>query len=96
MLRSVVPLMRIQRSGVMININVVAEQIGFPGSSAFVSSQFEIQGLSESLRYELEPSVSLSHLSNPGSSVPQRLQTLLSWRKEQTDRLLHILKSLGS
>ena len=66
MLRSVLPLMRNQRSGVIININSVAGHIGFPCSSAFVSSQFAIQGLSESLRYELEPFGIAVSLIEPG------------------------------
>jgi NAD(P)-dependent dehydrogenase (short-subunit alcohol dehydrogenase family) len=66
MLRSVLPLMRKQRSGVIFNVNSVAGQIGFPCSSAFVSSQFAIQGLSESLRYELEPFGIAVSLIEPG------------------------------
>lgn len=54
MLRSVLPFMGKQRSGIIININTVAGQVGFPCSSAFVCSQFAIQGLTESLRYELD------------------------------------------
>ena len=65
-LRSVLPLMRNQRSGVIININPVAGHIGSPCSSAFVSSQFAIQGLSESLRYELEPFGIAVSLIEPG------------------------------
>jgi NAD(P)-dependent dehydrogenase (short-subunit alcohol dehydrogenase family) len=66
MLRPVLPLIRNQRSGVIININSVSGHIGFPCSSAFVSSQFAIQGLSESLRYELEPFGIAVSLIEPG------------------------------
>jgi NADP-dependent 3-hydroxy acid dehydrogenase YdfG len=45
--------MRKHRSGIIINISSIAGTIGFPVSSAFVSSQFAVEGLSESMRFEL-------------------------------------------
>ena len=77
MLRSVLPFMRKQRSGVIININSVAGQIGFPCSSAFVCSQFAIQGLSESLRYELEPFGIDVSLIEPGIIRPSAFTNLI-------------------
>ena len=77
MLRSVLPFMRKQRSGVIININSVAGQIGFPCSSAFVCSQFAIQGLSESLRYELEPFGIDVSLIEPGIIRPSTFTNLI-------------------
>lgn len=53
--RAVLPVMRKHKSGIIINISSIAGRIGFPVSSAFVSSQFAIEGLSESMRFELEP-----------------------------------------
>jgi NAD(P)-dependent dehydrogenase (short-subunit alcohol dehydrogenase family) len=53
--RSVLPFMRKHKSGKIINVSSIAGRIGFPVSSAFVSSQFAIEGLSESMRIELEP-----------------------------------------
>lgn len=53
--RAVLPVMRKHKSGIIINISSIAGRIGFPISSAFVSSQFAIEGLSESMRFELEP-----------------------------------------
>ena len=53
--QAVLPVMRKHRSGIIINISSIAGRIGFPVSSAFVSSQFAVEGLSESMRFELEP-----------------------------------------
>ncbi|MGH9983349.1 MAG: SDR family NAD(P)-dependent oxidoreductase [Nitrososphaeraceae archaeon] len=39
----------------MINISSLAGRIGFPLSSAYVSSKFALEGLVESLRYEVQP-----------------------------------------
>jgi NAD(P)-dependent dehydrogenase (short-subunit alcohol dehydrogenase family) len=53
--QAVLPVMRKHRSGIIINISSIAGTIGFPVSSVFVSSQFAVEGLSESMRFELEP-----------------------------------------
>lgn len=53
--QAVLPVMRKHRSRIIINISSIAGTIGFPVSSAFVSSQFAVEGLSESMRFELEP-----------------------------------------
>jgi NAD(P)-dependent dehydrogenase (short-subunit alcohol dehydrogenase family) len=52
-IQKVAPIMRKQRSGIIVNISSVAGRIGFPGSPAYISSKFALEGLSESLRYEL-------------------------------------------
>ena len=53
--KKVIPLMREQKSGTIINISSGAGQVGFPGISAYVSTKFAIEGFSESLMYELFP-----------------------------------------
>ncbi|MFB5609535.1 MAG: SDR family oxidoreductase [Nitrosarchaeum sp.] len=53
MIQKVAPVMRKQGSGIIVNISSVAGKIGFPGSPAYISSKFALEGLSESLRYEL-------------------------------------------
>lgn len=52
-IQKVAPVMRKQGTGVIVNISSVAGKIGFPGSPAYISSKFALEGLSESLRYEL-------------------------------------------
>jgi short-subunit dehydrogenase len=47
--------MRAQKSGTIVNVSSVAGKIGFPGSPAYISSKFALEGLSECLRYELSP-----------------------------------------
>lgn len=53
--KKIIPLMREQKSGTIINISSGAGQVGFPGISAYVSTKFAIEGFSESLMYELFP-----------------------------------------
>jgi NAD(P)-dependent dehydrogenase (short-subunit alcohol dehydrogenase family) len=52
---AVLPIMRRQKSGTIINISSGAGRFGFPGGSAYVSTKFAVEGLSESMSYELEP-----------------------------------------
>ena len=54
-IQQVLPVMRNQRSGIIVNISSMSGYIGFPASSAYVSTKFALEGLSESLAYEVEP-----------------------------------------
>ena len=52
-IQRVAPIMRTQGSGIIVNVSSVAGRIGFPGSPAYISSKFALEGLGECLRYEL-------------------------------------------
>lgn len=52
-IQEVAPIMRKQGSGNIINISSVAGRMGLPGSPAYISSKFALEGLGECLRYEL-------------------------------------------
>jgi NAD(P)-dependent dehydrogenase (short-subunit alcohol dehydrogenase family) len=47
--------MRKQRSGRILNLSSGAGLFGYPGGSAHVSTKFAVEGLNESIAYELEP-----------------------------------------
>jgi short-subunit dehydrogenase len=53
--QSVLPTMRKQRSGRIINISSGNGIFVYPRASAYVSTKFAVEGLSESIAYELEP-----------------------------------------
>jgi NAD(P)-dependent dehydrogenase (short-subunit alcohol dehydrogenase family) len=53
--QAVLPTMRKQKSGIIVNISSAAGRFGYPSGSAYVSTKFAIEGLSESMSYELEP-----------------------------------------
>jgi len=55
LIQKIAPIMRKQGSGNIVNISSVAGRIGFPVSPAYISSKFALEGLSESLRFELMP-----------------------------------------
>ena len=52
-IQEVAPIMRKQKSGNIINISSVVGRMGLPGSPAYISSKFALEGLVECLRYEL-------------------------------------------
>jgi NAD(P)-dependent dehydrogenase (short-subunit alcohol dehydrogenase family) len=58
--------MRKQGYGRIINISSLAGRIGFPLSAAYVSSKFALEGLVESLRYEVQPYGIQVSLIEPG------------------------------
>jgi NAD(P)-dependent dehydrogenase (short-subunit alcohol dehydrogenase family) len=53
-IQEILPIMRKQRHGTIVNISSLAGRIGFPLTSAYVSSKFALEGLSESMAYEVE------------------------------------------
>jgi len=50
----VLPIMRKQKSGTIVNVSSVGGRIGLPVLSAYHSTKFALEGLSESMSYELE------------------------------------------
>jgi NAD(P)-dependent dehydrogenase (short-subunit alcohol dehydrogenase family) len=52
--REVLPIMRKQRKGTIVNVSSGAGKVGIPVLSAYVATKFALEGLSESMRYELE------------------------------------------
>jgi NAD(P)-dependent dehydrogenase (short-subunit alcohol dehydrogenase family) len=46
--------MRKQESGIIVNVSSGAGIFGYPGGSAYVSTKFAVEGLTESISYELE------------------------------------------
>jgi NAD(P)-dependent dehydrogenase (short-subunit alcohol dehydrogenase family) len=64
--QEVLPIMRKQGSGRIINISSGAGRFGFPGGSAYVSSKFALEGLTESMAYELEQFGIKTVLVEPG------------------------------
>jgi NAD(P)-dependent dehydrogenase (short-subunit alcohol dehydrogenase family) len=55
MTRAVLPVMRAQKSGAIINVSSMGGFIGFPGSGYYAATKFAVEGLSESLSKEVAP-----------------------------------------
>jgi short-subunit dehydrogenase len=52
--KEVLPIMRKQRMGIIVNLSSIIGKMAIPLNSAYVSSKFAVEGFSESIRYELE------------------------------------------
>ncbi|WP_456275289.1 SDR family oxidoreductase [Bacillus sp. AK128] len=52
--QAVLPMMRKQQSGKIINISSISGRVGFPGLSPYIASKHALEGWSESLRLEMK------------------------------------------
>ncbi|MCA8952295.1 MAG: SDR family NAD(P)-dependent oxidoreductase [Planctomycetes bacterium] len=52
---ALLPAMRAQRAGVIVNISSMGGQIAYPGFGPYCASKFALEGMSEALRGELAP-----------------------------------------
>lgn len=53
--QAILPIMRKQQFGIIVNMSSGAGRLGYPGGSAYISTKFAVEGLSESMVCELEP-----------------------------------------
>ncbi|MEO1290123.1 MAG: SDR family NAD(P)-dependent oxidoreductase [Chloroflexota bacterium] len=53
MMQAIMPIMREQKHGKIINISSIGEHIALPFNSAYSASKFALEGYTESMRYEL-------------------------------------------
>lgn len=53
-IKAILPIMRKQGNGTIVNISSMVGRFGVPLNSAYVSSKFALEGLSESIAFELE------------------------------------------
>jgi NAD(P)-dependent dehydrogenase (short-subunit alcohol dehydrogenase family) len=66
MIQEVLPVFRKQRLGAIVNVSSVAGRFGVPFLSAYCAGKFALEGLSESLYYELLPFGIRIKLIEPG------------------------------
>ncbi len=66
MIQGVVPVFREQRHGVIINVSSIVGRFGLPFLSPYRAGKFAMEGLSESLYYELRPLHIRIKLVEPG------------------------------
>ena len=76
-IKNVLPAMRLQRTGIIVNISSISGLAGIPSQSAYAGTKFAVEGLSESLSYELEPFGIKIVLIEPGVINTEFLQDLV-------------------
>ena len=94
-IQTVLPIMRSQKSGTIVNVSSVAGRIGFPVTPGYISSKFALEGLSESMRYELSPFGIRTIIIEPGVIKTNLFATLKkttkpdSVYKDMTDKVMN-------
>ena len=53
--KAVLPAMRARKSGLIIQVSSIAGRFAFPGFGVYHASKWGLEGMSESMRYELSP-----------------------------------------
>jgi NAD(P)-dependent dehydrogenase (short-subunit alcohol dehydrogenase family) len=81
--QAVLPIMRKQGSGRIINISSGAGRIGYHGGSAYVSSKFALEGLSESMAFEVEQFGIKTVLVEPGFIRTNFAENIVTAKKAQ-------------
>jgi NAD(P)-dependent dehydrogenase (short-subunit alcohol dehydrogenase family) len=104
MTRAVLPSMRAQRSGHILNITSVAGLIGFPGSGYYAASKHAVEGFSDSLSAEVKPlGISVTCVEPgpfrtdwAGRSLQQTTSTLEDYKDTVAKRMATTKASSGS
>ncbi|MTI16222.1 SDR family oxidoreductase [Rhodobacteraceae bacterium RKSG542] len=65
--KAVLPLMRKQRSGTIVNISSIGGKMGFPLGTLYHGTKFAVEGMSEALHYELAPLGVAVKIVEPGA-----------------------------
>jgi NAD(P)-dependent dehydrogenase (short-subunit alcohol dehydrogenase family) len=95
-IKEVLPTMREQKNGIIVNVTSIAGVVGIPAECIYVSTKFALEGLSESISYELqsygikviliEPGVIntnfVPNIKFPNKTNDKSQQTLLEEEKE--------------
>jgi NAD(P)-dependent dehydrogenase (short-subunit alcohol dehydrogenase family) len=95
-IKEVLPTMREQKNGIIVNVTSIAGVVGIPAECIYVSTKFALEGLSESISYELqsygikviliEPGVIntnfVPNIKFPNKTNDKSQQTLLKEEKE--------------
>jgi NAD(P)-dependent dehydrogenase (short-subunit alcohol dehydrogenase family) len=76
LMKAVLPMMRKQRSGIIVNVSSIGGRIGVPLNSAYTGRKFALEGFSESMKYELEGFGIKVILIEPGAVKTNFLENL--------------------
>lgn len=79
MTKAVLPSMRAKGSGLILNISSIGGLIGMPGAPLYISTKHAVEGLTESLRYELKPFGVRVKLIEPGGIKTDFISRSSDW-----------------
>jgi NAD(P)-dependent dehydrogenase (short-subunit alcohol dehydrogenase family) len=81
--RHVLPVMRRQQSGTIVNVSSIGGRVTSPLASAYYSSKFAVEGLSDSLAYELKAHGIRVRLVEPAHFKTQFIERSLQWASHE-------------
>jgi NAD(P)-dependent dehydrogenase (short-subunit alcohol dehydrogenase family) len=95
--KEVLPIMRKQRKGTIVNVSSVGGRVGTPLNSAYIASKFALEGLSESMRYEMKEFGINIVIIEPGVIKTNFVENVKSAdvRSEYADLIERALKGFG-
>lgn len=88
--QAVLPIMRRQNAGTIVNISSGLGRFGIATTSAYASSKFAVEGLSESMSYELEPFGIRTIIIEPGVIKTNFFSSALLAKKSQDPKSPYI------
>jgi len=83
-MQAVIPTMRKQGTGIIVNITSLGGKISFPLNSPYHATKFALEGFSESIQYELEPFGIKIIVIEPGGVGSNFLKNL-KWAAKASD-----------
>ena len=89
LMQLVIPIMRRQKSGRIVNITSVGGRISLPVLSAYNSTKFALEGLTESISYELEPFGIRVIIIEPGVIKTNIMNSSIFAKKAQDPKSLY-------
>jgi len=81
MIQAVLPVMRRQNQGPIINVSSIKGRVAFPFASAYHATKFAVEGLSESLRFELKRHNIRVKVIEPGGIKTDFISRSQQWAK---------------
>jgi len=96
--QAVLPIMRKQMSGIIVNIISGLGRFGIATCSAYASTKFAIEGLSESMSYELEPFGIRTIIIEPGVIKTNFIKSsvLAKKSKDPNSAYIQLIKGMKS
>jgi NAD(P)-dependent dehydrogenase (short-subunit alcohol dehydrogenase family) len=66
-MQRIIPIFRVQKGGIILNVSSCGGRIGIPASSIYISTKFALEGFTETVSHELASQNIITKLYEPGA-----------------------------